>query len=152
ARRVDHAEPDAATELEDVAVAKGRRIGTRREVELLDDDAPPRAIDGGVEAVDRHQAVERADAGHVGLVQVPRHVGKSAVSGDGTLVAVPVRPRCAPRRVEAALRGGNRGIDAEGLVAPGDEQRIALRVLSAPLADEDGRMTEIHPSTAGTDA
>src|SRR5262249_30001807 len=60
-----------AAELEDVAVAEDRRIGTWREVELFDDGRPPRSTDRAVEAVDRHESIEGADAGCVGLVEMP---------------------------------------------------------------------------------
>src|SRR5262249_2631394 len=90
-----------------------------------------------VEAVDGHQALERADAVEVRLGQVPGGGGIEMVARHVILVTVAVEDMVGWRRTAGTCHQGERGVDDHRLLASGHEQRAALRILSAEPAAEE---------------
>src|SRR5262245_47974073 len=136
AGRVDGPDTDAP-QVEDVAVGVATGVRTRDEVEAIDHDAGEVGTRRTLEAVDLHEAVERSHAGEIGLGQMPGRGRVEMVPGDVVLVAMAVEHAVRTRRAPRSPDECERGVDHRGLVAAGDEQRAALRVLAAAgTADE----------------
>jgi hypothetical protein len=77
-RSVDGADRDAA-QIEEVAISDRLSVGTLREVEPLDDDAREVVACQSVEAVDRHQAIERHHPRQIASGRAPGRVGIQVV-------------------------------------------------------------------------
>src|SRR5262249_56904546 len=104
-------------EVEGRAVRKAGGVGAGREVEALDDDASESRGRGTVEAVDGHQAVERADAVDVRVGQVPLRGGIEVVSRDVVLVTVAVENPVGGRGAAGTSHQGEGRIDDHRLLA-----------------------------------
>ena len=111
-------------------------------VELLEERPAPALGDGTVEAVDRHERFERAQAGRVRLVRVPRYVREEVVPGDVILVAVAVQHAVDARQRRPTRDHGEARVDDQRLVRPVNEQRVAVRILPVLGAEEHGAPAE----------
>ncbi len=121
-RRVNHFDSRSA-EIEDVAAAEAPRLGTRLEVEALDDRLAPRREHRLGIAVELHERVERLDARQVGFVEVPRHVPVQEAARDVVLVAVTVEHAVGARALGRLARDQAQGrVDHHALVLPAHDE------------------------------
>ena len=80
--------------------------------------------------------------GSVGVVQMPRHVGKQMVPRDVILVAVAVEHAVDARQRRERADDVERRVDDDPSRPALDQQRVAMRVLPAALAAEHGHAAD----------
>ena len=126
-----------AAEIEDGAVGVGLGIGSRGVVEVLDQDAAKRAVDGLAVCVDGHHVVEGVESGPVEFVDMDRDLGKEREARGVVFVAMREEDPVdlgQGRRVTTESQGG---IDEERLLLPRDQHGVAVGVGALALSEEN---------------
>ena len=144
AGRGDRAHAHAAAQLEYALAGEAARVGSRRVVELLEQRAAPRPRDRRGEAVDREHAVDRAQPDPIRFVDVDGSLGKQRQPRDVILVTVREQHVVDARQPALTRPQAERGIDEQALVRTGDEQAVAVGILSAARPEQDRRRA--HPA------